>query len=75
MWEGIVRDSAAETLAKKHVAIETGQLPAVAVDAKTLEAKKGSLRKELTKEGVVAAAGAVVKTVIEWAWELVKAAL
>ena len=72
VWEGIVRESAAETLAKKHVAIETGQQPAVAVDAKTLEAKKGSLRKELAKEGVVAAAGAVVKTVIEWAWELVK---
>lgn len=71
VWEGIVRDSAAETLAKKHVAIETGQQPAVAVDAKTLETKKGSLRKELTKEGVKGAVAGVAKTVVEWVLNLI----
>lgn len=72
VWEGIVRVSAAEKLAEKQLAIETGQQPAVVANAKTLEAKKGSLRKWLKKVGVVVETSTVVKTVIEWAWELVK---
>ena len=71
VWEGIVRVSAAETLAQKHVAIETGQQLSVAVDLKTLEAKKGSLRKVLTEEGVKGAVAGVAKTVVEWVLNLI----
>ena len=71
VWETIANNAAAETLAQKHVAIETGQQPAVAVDAKTLEAKKGSLRKVLTEEGVKGAVAGVAKTVVEWVLNLI----
>lgn len=64
VWEGIVRVSAAETLATKDEAITSGKL--AAPDAKSLEPKKEALRLTLTKEGVKGGVAAVVAKVIEW---------